>query len=178
MWNQLRTDEYEGMLAETMNFAGYKGDIVNSYFSRPLGSGPFPGIILIHHMPGWDELYREIARRFTQHGYIVICPNLYSRFGHGTPEEVAVKVREQGGVADDVVVGDCESAMKLLKSLPNCNGKVGVIGGCSGGRHVVPVACRAKGFDAVVDCWGGRVIMSKEELTPRTPVAPIYRLHQ
>jgi carboxymethylenebutenolidase len=173
MWNQLRTDEYEGMLAETMSFVGYNNGMVNSYFTRPLGPGPYPGIILIHHMPGWDELYREIARRFTQHGYIVICPNLYSRFGHGTPEEVAVKVREQGGVADDVVVGDCDAAMKLLKSLPNCNGKVGVIGGCSGGRHAFLVACRTKGFDAVVDCWGGRVIMSKEELTPRTPVAPI-----
>jgi carboxymethylenebutenolidase len=173
MWNQLRTDEYEGMLAETMTFAGYNGDMVNSYFTRPLGPGPFPGIVLIHHMPGWDELYREIARRFTQHGYIVICPNLYSRFGHGTPEEVSARVRGKGGVPDDCVVGDCESAMKCLKSLPNCNGKVGVIGGCSGGRHAFLVACRVKGFNAVVDCWGGRVIMSKEELTPQNPVAPI-----
>ena len=43
MWNQFRTDEYEGMLAETMNFVGYNGDIVNSYFVRPLGAGTFPG---------------------------------------------------------------------------------------------------------------------------------------
>ncbi len=173
MWNQFRTDDYQGMLAETLTFAGYKGDVVNSYFTRPLGPGPFPGIVLIHHMPGWDELYREMARRFTQHGYIVILPNLYYRFGHGTPEQVAAMAREQGGVPDDSVVGDCEAAMKCLKALPNCNGKVGVIGGCSGGRHAFLVACRVKGFDAVVDCWGGRVIMSKEELTPRTPVAPI-----
>jgi carboxymethylenebutenolidase len=173
MWNQLRTDEYEGMLGETMTFEGYGGDMVNAYFNRPLGPGPFPGIILIHHMPGWDELYREIARRFAQHGYIVICPNLYSRFGHGTPEEVSARVREQGGVPDESVVGDCESAMKCLKSLPNSNGKVGVIGGCSGGRHAFLAACRVKGFNAVVDCWGGKVIMSKEELTPQNPVAPI-----
>jgi carboxymethylenebutenolidase len=173
MWNQFRTDEYEGMIAETMIFPGYHGDVVNAYFARPLGPGPFPGIVLIHHMPGWDELYREIARRFAQHGYVVVCPNLYSRFGHGTPEEVSVRVREQGGVPDDSVVGDCEAAMKWLKALPNCNGKVGVIGGCSGGRHAFLVACRVKGFDGVVDCWGGRVIMPKEELNPRTPVAPI-----
>ncbi len=173
MWNQFRTDEYEGMLAETMTFAGYKGDMVNAYFSRPLGPGPFPGIVLIHHMPGWDELYREIARRFTQHGYLVICPNLYSRFGHGTPEEVSARVRGQGGVPDDSVVGDCEAALKWLKSLPYCSGKAGVIGGCSGGRHAFLAACRVKGFNAVVDCWGGRVIMSKEELTPQNPVAPV-----
>jgi carboxymethylenebutenolidase len=173
MWNQFRTDEYEGMLAETTGFAGYNGDRINAYFSRPLGTGPFPGIVLIHHMPGWDELYREIARRFTQHDYIVVCPNLYSRFGGGIPEEVSAKVREQGGVSDDSVVGDCEAAMKYLKALPYCTGKVGVIGGCSGGRHAFLVACRVKGFSAAVDCWGGRVIMSREELTPKMPVAPI-----
>ena len=173
MWNQFLTDEYEGMLAETIAVTGYNGDMVNCYISRPLGAGPFPGIVVVHHMPGWDELYREIARRFTQHGYLAVCPNLYSRFGHGTPEEVAAKVREKGGVPDDSVVGDCESALKFLKALPNCSGKVGIIGGCSGGRHAFLVACRIKGFSAVVDCWGGRVIMSKEELTPQNPVAPI-----
>ncbi len=173
MWNQFRTDEYEGMLSETVTIAGHNGDLINSYFVRPLGTGPFPGIVLIHHMPGWDELYREIARRFTQHGYVVICPNLYYRFGHGIPEEIAAKVREQGGVTDDSVVGDCEAAMRYLKSLPNSNGKVGIIGGCSGGRHAFLVACRVNGFNAVVDCWGGRVIVSQEELTAQTPVAPI-----
>ncbi len=173
MWNQFRTDEYEGMLAETIVFEGYDGRKVISYFSRPLGPGPFPGIVLIHHMPGWDELYREIARRFTQHGYIVICPNLYSRFGNGTPEEVSARVREHGGVPDESVVKDCETSMNYLKSLPYCNGKIGVIGGCSGGRHAFLVACRVKGFNAVVDCWGGRVIMSKEELTTQMPVSPI-----
>jgi carboxymethylenebutenolidase len=173
MWNRFRTDEYQGMLAETMAFAGQNGDMVNSYFTRPLGPGPFPGIVLIHHMPGWDEFYRETARRFTQHGYIVILPNLYSRFGHGTPEEVTSRVRAQGGLSDDTVVADCEAAMKCLKALPNCNGKIGVIGGCSGGRHAFLVACRVKGFNALVDCWGGRVIMSKEELTPNNPVAPL-----
>ena len=173
MWNQFRTDTYEGMLAETITVNGYKGDLINSYFTRPLGPGPFPGIVLVHHMPGWDEFYREMARRLTQHGYVVICPNLYYRFGHGTPEDVAVKVRGQGGVPDDSVIGDCEAAMSYLKSLPYSSGKVGIIGTCSGGRQAFLVACRVKGFDAVVDCWGGRVVMSREELTAQQPVAPI-----
>lgn len=173
MWNQLGTNEYEGMLAETITIAGHNGDLINSYFVRPLGPGPFPGIVLIHHMPGWDELYREIARRFTQHGYVVICPNLYNRFGHGTPEAIAAKVREQGGVPDDSVVGDCQASMLYLKSLPYSNGKVGIIGGCSGGRHAFLVGCRVKGFNAVVDLWGGRVIASSEELTTAQPVAAI-----
>ncbi len=173
MWNQFKTDAYEGLLAETVSIKGYKGDIINAYMARPLGPGPFPGIVLVHHLPGWDEFYRETARRFAHHGYVVLCPNMFFRFGHGTPEEVAARGRAQGGVPDDSVVGDCEAAMQYLKSLPNSNGKVGIIGTCSGGRHAFLVACRVKGFNAIVDCWGGRVVMSKEELTAQTPVAAI-----
>ncbi len=173
MWNEFRTDEYEGMLAETITFAGHNGDLIHAYFARPLGKGPFPGIVLIAHLPGWDEFYRETSRRFAQHGYLAICPDVYCRFGHGTPTEVAAQARSAGGVIDDTLVGDCDEAMKYLRALPYSNGKVGIIGTCSGGRQSFLVACRVNGFDAAVECWGGRVIASGDDLTPAQPVAAI-----
>ena len=118
MWNQFRTDEYQGMLAETTTMPGHKGDFIHTYFSRPLGRGPFPGVILIPHMPGWDEFYRETARRFSQHGYMALCPDIYCRFGHGKPDEIALKVRNSGGVPDDSVLGDCDGALKYVRALP------------------------------------------------------------
>jgi len=166
------TDMYEGMLAETISMRGHGGDTINAYLARPLGDGPFPGVVLVHHMPGWDEFYRETTRRFAHHGYAAISPNLYSRAGHGTPDDVAAKVRADGGVGDDQVVGDLEGAMQHVRSLPYTSDKVGIIGTCSGGRQTFLAACRVKGFDAAVECWGGRVVMSKEELTPKQPVAP------
>ncbi|TAK08013.1 dienelactone hydrolase family protein [bacterium] len=164
---------YEGMLAETVTMQGAKGDKINAYFAKPLGDGPFAGMVVIHHAPGWDEWYRECTRRFAHHGYMAISPNLYFRDGHGTAEDVGAKVRAAGGVADDQVLGDLEGAMRFLRSLPNLNGKMGVFGTCSGGRHGFLAACRLKGFNAAVECWGGRVAASKEELTPKQPVAPI-----
>jgi carboxymethylenebutenolidase len=167
------TDLYEGILAETITLQGYHGDRINAYFARPMGAGPFPGMVLAHHMPGWDEWYKEISCRFARHGYATLCPNLYARSGHGTPEDVAAKVRAAGGVPDVQVVGDLEEAASFLRSLPTSNGKLGVFGTCSGGRHAYLAACRLKAFDAVVDCWGGRVVMSQDELSPNQPVAPI-----
>ncbi len=169
----LRTDEYEGMLAETVTLPGHHGDVINAYFARPLGPGPFPGVVAVHHMPGWDEWYREATRKFAYHGYAALSPNLYFRAGHGTAEDVAARVRASGGVADDQVMGDLEGAMHYLRSLPYLNGRVGVFGTCSGGRQAYLAACTVKGFDAAVDCWGGRVVMAKEELSPKQPVAPI-----
>jgi len=173
MWNQLKTDEYEGMLAETVTISGYGGDSVYAYYSRPLGKGPFPAVILIPHMPGWDEFCRETARRFSQHGYLTVCPDIFSRFGHGNPVDIATKARAEGGVPDKSVMGDCEGAKNFLKSLPYSNGKVGVIGMCSGGRHAFLASCNVEGIDAAVDCWGGRVVASGEELNEAQPVAPI-----
>ncbi len=171
MWNAYNTEGRDGMTAEVIDLQGYNGDTINAYYVRPSGNGPFGGIVLVHHLPGWDEYYRETARRYAQHGYIVVCANMYARVGHGTPDEVAATVRGDGGVSDDSVVGDCQAALDYIKALPISNGKVGITGTCSGGRHSYLVACRTKAFDAIVDCWGGGVV--QPETNPKRPVAPI-----
>jgi len=168
----IRTDRYEGLLAETVMMTGANGDWINAFFARPLGAGPFPAMVLAHHMPGWDQWYREATLKFALHGYITITPNLYFRAGHGTPEDVAAKVRGEGGIPDDQAVGDLAGALQYARALPYSNGKVGVFGTCSGGRHAYLAACRAPGFDAVVDCWGGRVVMTPDQLNPKSPVSP------
>jgi carboxymethylenebutenolidase len=167
------TDMYEGMLAETIAVPGAGGDTILAYLARPLGPGPFPGLVVVHHLPGWDEWYREATRRFAHHGYVALSPDLYHRAGHGTPEDVAAKVRAAGGVPDEQAVGDIAGAMRYLRALPYVGDKVGVFGTCSGGRHAYLAGCRVESFDAVVDCWGGRVVMSEEQLSPNFPVAPI-----
>jgi carboxymethylenebutenolidase len=130
-------------------------------------------LVLAHHLPGWDEWYKETTLRFARAGYATLCPNLYYRSGHGTPEDVAAKARAAGGVPDDQAVGDLAGAARFLRAQPTASGKVGIFGTCSGGRHAYLTACRAPILDAVVDCWGGRVVMKDEELTPNQPVAPL-----
>lgn len=173
MWNSFSTAGPLGITAEIITFPGGNGDEIHAYVARPVTDAPLPGIVLVHHMPGWDEFYLETAERLARHGYEVICPDLYCRYGHGTPDDVAAKVRSEGGVRDDSVVADCAAALAWLRARPNHNGKVGIIGTCSGGRHSVLVASRVKGFNAVVDLWGGGVVAKPEEATPARPVAPI-----
>ena len=173
MWNKIRTDEYEGMIAETVTIKGWNGDDVRAYYSRPLGAGPHPSLVLVPHMPGWDEYCREAARRFTAHGYSVLCPDIYTRFGHGYPDEVSAIMRQAGGVPDESVMGDCEASLSFLAFQPASNGKVGIIGMCSGGRHAFLAACTVPGFAAAADLWGGGVVAPKEAATPARPVAPV-----
>ena len=41
---------YQAMLAETVTFHGHHNDLGEAYYARPLGSGPFPGVVIIHHI--------------------------------------------------------------------------------------------------------------------------------
>jgi carboxymethylenebutenolidase len=167
------TDMHEGVHAETVMMKGANGDSINAYLARPLGQGPFPTMVLVHHMPGWDAWYREATYKFALHGYVTISPNLYFRSGHGTPEDVAAKVRADGGVADAQVVGDLVGAMEYIRALEGVNGKVGIFGTCSGGRHAYLASCQNSKFDAVIDCWGGRVVMTPDQLNDKYPVSPL-----
>jgi carboxymethylenebutenolidase len=173
MWNSFSTAGPVSVTARITTFAGGGGDEIHAYVARPDGDGPFPGVVLIHHMPGWDEFYQEFAERLARHGYEVICPDLYCRYGHGQPDDVFAKVRSEGGVHDDSVVADAEAALAWLRARPTHNGKAGILGTCSGGRHALLAASRVPGFDAVIDLWGGGVVMAPEDLSPARPVAPI-----
>lgn len=149
---------YDAILAESVMIAGHGGDPIEAYVSRPLDAAPRGGVIVIHHMPGYDAGTKEITRTFAVHGYNAICPNLYWREAPGAkPDDAAATARAQGGVPDDRFVGDAEGAMNYLKSLSNSNGKVASIGYCSGGRHSW-LANGSLPLDAAVVCYGAFII--------------------
>src|SRR3974390_2397945 len=165
---------YEGQLAEMVKFQGFKDDRGDAYFARPTGSGKFGGVVIIHHLPGWDEWIIEVTRKFAHHGYLAIAPHLYFPDGPGSPDDIGAKVRAAGGIADEQMVGDVAGAVRFLRAQPNSNGKAGIIGFCSGGRQSYLAGCSIPGLDAVVDCWGGNVIVKdKKQLDAKRPVAPI-----
>jgi carboxymethylenebutenolidase len=172
MWNSFQTDQALGITAEITTYPGGDGQPIHAYVARPTTKGPHPGLVVIHHLPGWDDFYQEFSERLARHGHIVIAPDLYCRFGHGAPDDVAAKVRADGGVHDDSVIADCGAALEWLKAQPDANGKFGVLGSCSGGRHALLVASRVPGFDAIADLWGGGVVPN-DQVNPARPVAPL-----
>ena len=166
---------YDAMLAETITITGHGGDQVEAYLARPLTPGPLGGVVVIHHMPGYDDGTKEITRTFAAHGYNAICPNLYTREAPGaSPDDAAATARAQGGVPDDRLVGDVGGAAAFLRAMPNSNGKAGTIGYCSGGRQSFLAACSLP-LDAAVDCYGAFVTGQPPENFP-LKVGPIVRL--
>jgi carboxymethylenebutenolidase len=162
----------DALLAETIRITGHNGDEIEAYSARALDESPRGGVVVIHHMPGYDPQTKEIARNFAYHGYNAVVPNLYWREAPGaSPDDAAATARANGGVPDERLVGDVAGAMAYLKGLNNSNGKVGTIGYCSGGRQSF-LAAVSLDLDAAVDCYGAFVVGEVPEGMP-LKVGPI-----
>jgi carboxymethylenebutenolidase len=147
----------DALCAETTRITGHDDHEIEAYLARPSDNGQRGGVVVIHHMPGYDRATKEIVRRFAELGYDAICPNLYWREApDAAPDDAAATARAQGGVPDARLIGDVGGAAGALRALPTSNDKVGVIGYCSGGRQSVLAACHIN-LNAAVDCYGAFV---------------------
>ena len=153
------TTLHRAMTAETIQITGHNGDVIDAYLAKPSGDGPFAGVIVAHHRPGWDEWCIEVTRRIAHHGYTAICPNLDHR-------------QTSGGQNDEFVIGDLQGSLDYVRAMPSSTGKVGIIGFCSGGRIAYMAGCKIS-VDAAVDCWGGSVIPAPDRITPNQPIPVI-----
>src|SRR5262249_1648406 len=101
----------EALTAETVMIKGDGDAEIEAYLARPDGVDSFGGVVVIHHLPGYDSSTKEIARRFAAHGYAAVIPNLYYHDSPGvSPDDAAAAARAKGGVPDDQVVGDVAGA--------------------------------------------------------------------
>jgi carboxymethylenebutenolidase len=166
----------EALTAKTISITGSGGDEVEAYLATPDDGQPARGsVVVIHHMPGYDSSTKEIVRKFAAHGYAALMPNLYYREAPGaSPDDAAATARANGGVPDARLVGDVSGAADYLRGLAGSNGKVGVIGYCSGGRQSFLAACSLQ-LDAAVDCYGACIVNPPPEGMP-LKVSPIVGL--
>jgi carboxymethylenebutenolidase len=166
----------EALTARTIRITGHGDDEIEAYLATPDdGSSSRGSVVVIHHMPGYDSSTKEIVRKFAANGYAALMPNLYYRDAPGaSPDDAAATARAKGGVPDERLVGDVGGAAEYLRGLPGSNGKVGVIGYCSGGRQSFLAACSLQ-LDAAVDCYGACIVNAPPEGMP-LKVSPIVGL--
>ena len=152
------------------------GDI-EAYVARGVGAGPRPGIIVIHEAFGMVPHISDLARRFAGAGYNAIAPNLYSRGGSPDPTDFPEVFKVMFAKSDAEAVADLDAAAAHLRGLDNANGKVGVIGFCSGGRQTLLFACSSQAPDAAIDCWGGFVDRATpDDVTTANRPTPVAEL--
>jgi carboxymethylenebutenolidase len=149
-----QVENLERLATQEVSFTS-EGTKVPGYLARPRDGGPYSGVILLHDIFGVSDHARDVARRFANVGFVTLVPDCFARIELGTDES---RVRERAARLDDrLTVRDIENAAALVRGLPVCNGKVGTVGFCMGGRSALLLACSSDKVDATIDCWGGSI---------------------
>lgn len=128
---------------------------INAYAVSMRGELPAAGIVVVHEAFGLVEHVKDVARRFAALGYAALAPNLYSNVPAFDSTDRDAARQAMFALHDHDAVTYLEGAAATLRQRSGSELPVGCIGFCSGGRQALLAACRAQGFDAAVDCWGG-----------------------
>ncbi len=164
---------------EEVTYPGAHDDRIDGYLAtpaEPASEHGRPGMIVIHHAGGLDAHTRDVTNRIAKLGYVALGVDLFTRDGGPPPtEDLQAMMRRLFAMSDETVLGDLEGAADLLRTREDCDGKVGAIGFCMGGRYALLLACASNRLDAVVDCWGGFVDTATPEQRSSTerPTPPL-----
>lgn len=134
---------------------------VKGYLAKPEGNAPHPAVIVIQEWWGLDAQTKSIADRFAKEGYLAFAPDLYhgelAQLGDG---DTAMKLVQKYGVSANK---DLESLFDALKAYPECNGKIGSVGFCFGGRMSLALSSM-RPVDAVCTFYGGGMQTTFDQL--------------
>jgi carboxymethylenebutenolidase len=122
---------------------------IDGLLSVPQGSGPWPGVVVIHDAIGYAADKESVNDRIAAAGYLALTPNMYARGGRARCITRVFRelLTQRGRALDDVL-----AARTHLLGLPECTGRVGIAGFCMGGQFALIMA--SKGFAAAAPFYG------------------------
>ena len=140
-------------------WVSYPGDgvTVSAYLARPQGTGPWPGIVMIHENPGLTEHRQEVTRLLAADGYVVLTPNLFSRLGGEAPkgDDHSRHLLIGQATRDEQVFSDVMHGLDFLCEQPDViQQRMGIIGFCMGGAKGLYTTCNTDRFSCFVDFYG------------------------
>jgi carboxymethylenebutenolidase len=113
---------------------------VRAHLSVPsVGTGPWPGVVVLHEALGLTADIRQHADRFAAAGYVAVAPDLFADGGRVRclRRTFAALVRGEGRAVDEVLAVRDE-----LVARADCTGRVGIAGFCMGGGFALLLASR------------------------------------
>jgi carboxymethylenebutenolidase len=159
----LQGEQLDVMLAD--------GGVLRAELFLPDGTGPYPGVLVLHESFGLNDDIRRIARQFADAEYVALAPDLYS---HGSRIVCLSRVMVdllRGSVAREIA--DILAAREALAKRDEVDAqRIGVAGFCQGGGFAL-IAGTQPGFRAAAVNYG-EVPKDRSRLDGVCPVVASY----
>ena len=126
-------------------------------------AGTRPGVLVVHGGAGIDDHTRGRARRFAESGFAVFACDMY---GEGVTANRELIIRQIGDLRSNrpALVRRVQSAIEILSSRVEVDGRIAAIGYCFGGMIVLEYARSGATISGVVSVHG-----SLETTSPAEP---------
>jgi len=131
-----------------------------AYIARPKAL-PAPAVVVLRELFGVNADIRKTCDELAEQGLITVAPDLFWRQEPGVELNVTSEADWQHGLRlyqayeRDAGAKDVKDTIDAVRSLPECNGEVAILGYCLGALMVFLTAVRYDGFDAAVAYHGG-----------------------
>ncbi len=121
-----------------------EGGAFDTYLSGGGGGGPMTGVILTCSIMGVGPTLRKSSDDLAAGGFLVAAPDLFWRTDpgplNGADEKERARADKRSKPRREVIdrgIADIADTIAHLKALPQCNGKIGIIGFCFGGAYAL-----------------------------------------
>ncbi|MFZ5668481.1 MAG: dienelactone hydrolase family protein [Pseudomonadota bacterium] len=162
------------MSGERLTIKTPDGDFA-AYLARP-AAPKAPAVVVIQEIFGVNAVMRETCDWLAAEGYLAICPDLFWRIEPGI--DITDKTQAEWDRAfqlfnafdADKGVVDIQATIQAIRADAGCNGGVGAVGYCLGGKMAYLTAARTD-VDASVSYYGvGLDALLGEAATIRRPL--------
>ncbi|GHB48343.1 carboxymethylenebutenolidase [Streptomyces umbrinus] len=143
---------------------------LTGHLTRPVGAGPWPGVVVVHEALGVNDVMHRQAERLASAGYLVIMPDLFT---DGGTVRCLVPTFRAALSGHGRAFRDIEAARTRLAEDPDCTGRIGIIGFCMGGSFAL-LAGNEGEFDAASVNYGRLPKGLDEALADSCPVVASY----
>ena len=145
-------------------YANGAGEDSYGYLALPDGSGPHPGVLLLHEWWGLTEGMTVLADALAAEGYVVFAPDAYrGRVAAQIPRALYLRLT----TPEENVTADLDAALAHLLALPEVDPeRVASFGFCFGGEHSLLLSLRQPENIPYTVIYYGDVIPDANRLEP------------